>query len=77
MPRPSRKGAQRSTSDFPRAKRPHVGTLHRRRSDDYVEESDNTPFTRADIPSIVDTVLNSFSRKVPGPETMTEIPSRW
>ena len=42
MPRPSRKGAQRSTSDFPRAKRPPVGTLHRRRSDDYVEESDNT-----------------------------------
>ena len=62
-PRPSRKGAQRSTSDPPRAKRPRVGTSHRRESDDDVEESDDTPLTRGDIPSIVDAVLNSFSRE--------------
>ena len=63
MPHPSRKGAQRSTSDPPRTKRPRDGTSHRRESDDDVEESDNTPLTRADIPSIVDAVFNSFSRE--------------
>ena len=39
-PHPSRKGAQRSTSDPPRAKRPRVGTSHCQESDDDVEESD-------------------------------------
>ena len=44
-----------------RTKRPRTGHTHRESDSETKTEADDTPLTRADIPKIVDAVLNNLS----------------
>ena len=66
MPRTTKSATKQKSASAnpPRAKRQRAATTHRESdSEDDMEEVDTNPLTRADISTIVDSVLSNFSKE--------------